>query len=483
VSTLNRPKYKKLAYSSFGGAPLLKSLWDRFDFSLLMTQSGIYKKSGVPTWQLAFLFMVGLIAQCSSCLKTIEFYSKGNLLQAMFRGKRITQSVFSRFMVSAYKWDTFNLKRVAKFQEDLETKLENGDIIALDDTLVSHDHSKKIPFIYRLYDHCSKNYTDAMNLVVIHAMKATGLQYPLLYSIWKQENMKDPHQSKLDLSLTMLKQLKKQLPQTLRLWIAMDSWYFVKHFYLAIEDLGFDWVTRAKKNTTLYRKVIIRGKERFIAIYPEVLFKEAKPAFMFWKKKKTLCMEFKEIYIQIDEGRQGQGRPKKPVLKPIKAVVTANLEEDQENGESKGVFALLVSNKMNAEATNIVKVYKKRWSIEIFFRNAKQELGLNNCHSTDEHHIHAHLSLLFVAESLVRFAQWKFNEKTGKKEEVTHGQVVALLFHTRCEVRANRQDTIQVYFDMTSKRFASFFTKYWPRHLSMAWFDMQVNWKSYPLSG
>ncbi|WP_445488134.1 hypothetical protein [Niallia sp. 03133] len=42
--------------------------------------------------------------------------------------------------------------------------------------------------------------------------------------------------------------------------------------------------------------------------------------------------------------------------------------------------------------------------MEIYFRNAKQEIGLNDCHSTDENHVHAHLSLLMVAESLVRFA-------------------------------------------------------------------------------
>ena len=69
VSTLNKPKFKKLAYSSFGGTPLVKSLWDRFDLSLLMAQSGMHKKSGVPTWQLAFLLVIGLLAQCSSCSK------------------------------------------------------------------------------------------------------------------------------------------------------------------------------------------------------------------------------------------------------------------------------------------------------------------------------------------------------------------------------------------------------------------------------
>jgi hypothetical protein len=483
MSTLQKPKFKKLSYSSFGGAPLLLSLWNRFDFSLLLTESGIFKTRGVPTWKLAFLFVVGLISRCTSCLQMVEFYSQESLLKRMFDGKAITQSVFSRFMTSKFQWNVFNLKRIAKFQENKETRLEDGDVIALDDTLVEHNYAKKIPFIYRLWDHCSHTYVDAMNLVVLHGIKASGLQYPLLYSIWRQDNGKDPHQTKLNLALTLLQQLKSQLTDSVKLWVAMDSWFFVKDFYLDIEELGFDWVTKAKKNTTLYRKITIRGKERFIPILPEALFKEAKPVFSFWKKKGPLCMEFKDIYLPIDEIRKGRGYRKEPILKPIKAVVTAYLDEDQESGESKETFALLLSNQTDAKPVEIVKVYKKRWAIEVFFRNAKQELGLNHCHSTDENHIHAHLSLLFVAESLVRFAQWQYNEKTSEKEEVTHGQVVALLFHTRCEVRAKNTNTIQVYFDMTSRRFASFFEEHWPIYLKMGWFDMQKNRDYYPPTG
>lgn len=470
MSTLKEPKFKKLSFSSFGGAPLLLSLWNRFDFSLLLTQSGISKKRGAATWKLAFLFVVGLIARCKSDLQMVAFYEKESLLQRIFNEK-ITQSVFSRFMVSTFNWELFNLKRVAKFQESQETQLVDGDVIALDDSLIEHNHSKKIPFIYNLFDHCTNKYVNAMNIVVLHVVKATGLQYPLLYSVWKQDNGKDPHQTKLDLALHMLQQLRDQLAAPVKCWVAMDSWYFVKSLYLAIEKLEFNWVTRAKSNTTLYQKVTIRGKIRFVAIYPEVLFNKAKPVFAFWRKKGIMCMKFKDIYLAIDEIHNGQGKLNEPVLKPINAVVTTYLEEDEVTGKTKQTIALLLSNELSAKPETIVQVYKKRWSVEVFFRNGKQELGLNDCHSTNENHIHAHLSLLMVAESLVRYAQWTYNDKTDMKEEVTHGQVVAFLFHTRCEVSARSKDSIQVYFDMTAQRFASFFSKYWPSYLRMQWFD------------
>jgi hypothetical protein len=485
MSTLQKPKFKELPYSSFGGAPLLHALWNRFDLSLLLTQSGIFKKSGIATWKFAFIFVVGLMARCSSCLQMVKFYEKDALLRAMFGGKAVSQSAFSRFLVSPFHWRLFNLKRVAKFQEDAQTQLVDGDIIALDDTLIAHHHAWKIPFIYRLWDHCTETYIDAMNLVVLHAKKASGLQYPLFYSIWKQDNGKDPHLTRLDLALAMLTELRGQVAENLKLWVCFDAGYYGIDFYLAVEKLKFLWVTRAKINTPLFRKVKIRGKERFIPITPETLYKEAKPIFAFWRKKGNLCMAFKNIYIAIDEIHNGQGYLNKKVLKPINAVVSLYQKEDPKTGEMKQIIALFHSNQLDAKPEEIMGIYLQRWSIETFFWNAKQELGLNDCHSTDVNHIHAHLSLLFVAESLIRFAQWNYNEieKTGLKEEVTHGKVVALLFHTRCEVHARSKDSIQVYFDTTSQRFANFFRKYWPNYLTMDWFDFQRNWEIYPQSG
>ncbi len=321
--------------------------------------------------------------------------------------------------------------------------------------------------------------------VVLHARKANGLQYPLLYSIWNKVKDTEIHLTKLDLALHLLQELKKQLPHPVRLCVAMDSWYFAKSLYLEIEKLEFDWVTKAKINTILYRKVMIRRKERFIEVLPEVLFKEAKPIFSFWRQKKSVCMAFKDIYLKIDEIHNGQGYLKKPILKPVSAVVTANLQEDLEQGDTKGTFALLLSNHTDFTDVEVVQNYKRRWSIEVFFRNAKQELGLNDCHSTNENHIHAYLSILFTAEALVRFAQWKYNQKTDTKDEVTHGQVVDLLFHIRCEVVAKSKDSIQVYFDTTVKPFATFFREFWPPSLRMTCFDLndKRSWNMIPQSG
>ncbi len=84
LKTLQKPIFRDLPQGECAGAPILKKLWDRFDFSLLLTQAGNYKVSGVPTWMLSFLYIIGLIAQCSSVSMMAKLAGKDALLNVMF---------------------------------------------------------------------------------------------------------------------------------------------------------------------------------------------------------------------------------------------------------------------------------------------------------------------------------------------------------------------------------------------------------------
>lgn len=62
----------------------------------------------------------------------------------------------------------------------------------------------------------------------------------------------------------------------------MDRWYFSKSFLLQCESENFDWVTKAKRNTQLFRRMIEpgTGRERFVPIRPNDLIQEVYPALM-----------------------------------------------------------------------------------------------------------------------------------------------------------------------------------------------------------
>lgn len=112
-------------------------------------------------------------------------------------------------------------------------------------------------------------------------------------------------------------------------------------------------------------------------------------------------------------------------------------ESYEEPAEYKGAY-LLISNRHDAPE-EVLSAWLRRWNIEILFRTAKQELGMLNCHSPNENHVHAHLTLLFTAETLILYLLWE-QRKTAGEEDCTHGEVIRNLLCIRCHTRrANRR--------------------------------------------
>ncbi|MCB8818870.1 hypothetical protein [Desulfosporosinus shakirovi] len=166
-------------------------LWDHFDVSFLLTQAGINKFSGVPTWVTAFLYVVGLIAHCTSVTKMAGMAGKDALLRCVFQRKNITQYTMSRFLTTSYDWSLFGQKRVGRLQDDPDTRLREGDVIALDDTLNPHPFGKELPFLSWLFDHSLKISVWAMNIVSLHAVLRNGLEYPLFYRFGVSPKLKE----------------------------------------------------------------------------------------------------------------------------------------------------------------------------------------------------------------------------------------------------------------------------------------------------
>lgn len=486
MNTLAKPHFRNLPQGECAGVPILLKLWDRFDFSFLLTQAGINKISGVPTWMTAFLYVVGLVANCTSVAKMAEMAAKDALLRCVFQSKKIIQCTMSRFLTTSYNWSLFGEKRVGRLQDDPDTQLREGDVIALDDTLNPHPYGKELPFLSWLFDHSQKINVWAMNLVTLHAILGNGPEYPLFYRIWRKPKVKGEGLTKLDLAREMLVQLRKSV--SCRLWVAMDRWYLAKDFFNFLTSNSFDWVTKAKRNTALYRRQIESwsGRERFVPINALMLIKEAFPRLKL-QGSGLVSVAVLDIYMKMPyETTNKKGKVvTKQRYTPIAAVVAMRLKEDEEPqretvveedineqaAEYRGAF-LIISNRDDLPREALA-VYVKRWRIEVFYRAAKQELGLSDCHSTTEIHHHAHLELLFATETLLNYAQWYENkEKTSDGECFTHGEMVSSLFHTRCEIRLKARKGIQqvyIQFDTTVRKFARLFDTFWPDEIRMFW--------------
>lgn len=100
METLEKPRFRDLNQGECAGAPMLRTLWDRFDFSLLLTQSGIVKRNGVPSWMLCFMYMIGLVSNCPSVNQMATLAAKDALLSIMFKPYKLAQYTLSRFFIT-----------------------------------------------------------------------------------------------------------------------------------------------------------------------------------------------------------------------------------------------------------------------------------------------------------------------------------------------------------------------------------------------
>jgi hypothetical protein len=188
------------------------------------------------------MYIIGLISGCSSVVQMSELAGKDSLLELMFKPYKLAQYTLSRFFTVPHAWRTFGKKRVARLQEELETALQEGDVINLDDTHSAHPYAKKLPFLCWLKDSSSKTYSWCMNLVVLQAVLRNGIEYPLFYSVWRKVSDDEAGLTKFDLAKQMLLMLRESV--TCRLWVAMDRWYLCKDFFGFLQEHSFDWVTK-----------------------------------------------------------------------------------------------------------------------------------------------------------------------------------------------------------------------------------------------
>lgn len=485
MTRISQPAFENKNHGPGGGIPVLKRIWDMFDVSLLFSQVGVRKHAGVPAWIMAFAYICGLIGKVNSTNQNAAYSTDAPALKQMLQGKSITQSAFSRFLSKPFRWLDLAVKRISALQEKPDTRLTDGDIIALDDTKIEHPYGKKIPFLCWLFDSSDKRHVWCMNLVTTLAVLKNGLEYPLLWRIWVKTENQDQKQTKLELAKKMLSEIREINKS--RLWVAMDRWFLCKKLFNWLLEHGFDWVTKAKRNTVLYRRIENpRSRKRYVKVSPKELLKEAYPKLKAAGKNGFVSIP--EIYIRLPYKVYNKKGASVDTYRyvPI-AAVAGSIDKSTSSDEKQDVLLeddrvakfynayLLISNRYDKPDT-VAQAYLKRWKIEVFYRFAKQELGLTSCYARNESAHFAHIELLFLAQTLLCYAGWVLN-KEGAEFAPTHYDMVKSFFNASCRIYCDKQQ-IQFYFDTTMALFASLFRNLWPTFI-----DLRLwNWDYYPLT-
>lgn len=474
MKNLSNPRFEKPQYGAGGGLPIIKSIWEKFGFSYLFLS--IDKHSGLAPWKMVFAYVAGLIANSSSVNKIADHCSDAPILNEILGGTIPTQSALSRFFSKKLDWLKCSSNRIELFCSTQETAISEGDVVALDDTKIEHPYGKKLPFLCWLFDNSEKKHLWCMNLVSTLLVRSNGLITPLSWRIWIQDKEKSSNtkKTKIDLAKDMLLSLRETTH--VKLWVAMDRWFLCKDLFQWLKSNNFDWVTKCKRNTALYQLngCDWKNNPRYSPVKPGQLLALYYPQLIrSGKAGECSALSIPDIYIKMPIYKPNKKGVlvKKQEYTKVAAVAVIRLPEDIDvekpvidlaNPDEKAAHFqgsyLLISNRYDAPE-EAVNSYAKRWKIEVFYRNAKQELGLTSCHSQSKEAHEAHIEMIFIAETMLCYANWELN-KDGVII-LTHGEMVREIINA--SHRILHKDKLQVYFDTSVARFTRLFKKLWPK--------------------
>lgn len=294
------------------------------------------------------------------------------------------QSSLNRFL-TASPWDSqaVNNTRVRLLQNDPRLRVKPSGYGIIDDTL-THKTGKKIEAVGKLYDHSLRKFILGHDLLTSFYAD-DNKRWPINHQLYfKKQYCLKHHQvfkTKIELAGDLVDEAyEKELD--IKFWL-FDSWYLTKKLIDKVESYQANWVSEAKLNRlVLTAKGPVPLREYLRKDIPKKAYKKVslndKPRYYFTKA----------VVLKSLGGRRVR--------------ILALFDKKDLSDKPK----VLVTNKLNwTSPKKIWQAYEHRWSQETFYRDSKQNLGLESYQLRSVKAIQRHWCLVELAYTLLTIAR------------------------------------------------------------------------------
>jgi hypothetical protein len=365
ISTINA------FFHTFGVASLLKCV-------------GAYKVKGVPTMKL-FRELFSLVFLHRTLFRFISSTSQET-------GK----DTFYRFINSCrINWMKFTTLLAAKVVRDMIEPLTDKtrvNVFIVDDTPYERNRSKKVELLSRVYDHCKKTYFRGFRLLTLGFSDGNSfipVNSCLLASEDKAKRFHEVNaadkrtsgckQRRLAQSgapTAMKEMIRQALDTGLRApYVLFDSWFSFPCHILALKAEMLDVIARVKKTS----KVHYRYKGEMLS---------APAIFKMNKKRRGRSKYLLSIPIEVCDAKKNRAIP-------AKLVYVRNKKKPKD-------YVILLSTDVSLPGEEVIRIYGKRWDIEVFFKACKSYLHLGKeCASRSFDAMTAYTAVVFARYTML----------------------------------------------------------------------------------
>ena len=338
----------------------VKVFFKRFCVGNALRRSNAYKSKGISPVAIV-LYLVQLVFMHMSMHRDSLNGDKSIVSQSR-------DAVYRLMRNCHINWNTFLFSVAIKVCDwaGMLTSDERMPAMVIDDTMNHRPYSKKVELVSRVFDHADRKYkrgfrslflgwTDGATFVPLSFRHMSSADKKNRYCESKSQTdnrtcggraKKEAVMKSLDVALRMLKDAKKYcMPAK---YVLFDSWFTHPTFVMDIKDIGFHSIGRLKDSKTRY----------YIDGHPYTL----KEIYGRFKKKRGRSKYLLSVLVQI---RNNAGER-----------MDARIVYVRDTTKKKNWIAFLSTDtELNEE--QIIELYGKRWSIEVFFKTCKSYLKFN----------------------------------------------------------------------------------------------------------
>ena len=363
-----------------------------------------------------------------------------------------SKNTFYRFLNSPktnwLRFTTLLSKKVVDKVEPL-TDDERVNAFIVDDSLFERTSCKKTELGSRVFDHTSMKYRKGYRLMTLGWTDGNTF-LPInscLLASSKEHNLIGPVEQFDGRSLAAKRRKFAQMKGTEVMiellrnahsaghsadYVLFDTWFSSPAQLIAVKNLGLDSIAMIKKSSRIYYEY--EGEQLSI-----------KKIFGICKKRRGRSKYLLSVNVMVGKEKI-----------PAKIVCVRNKKN------KKDWIAFICTNPELSEE-EIIRIYGKRWQIEVFFKTCKSYLNLiSECHSLTYDALTAHVAIVFTRYLMIAMEQRRNEDDrtlgeifyffTDELRDITFGEsfqiIITAMIDSVCAIFQPTEEQLELFIEM-----------------------------------
>ena len=377
----------------------IKKFFTRFHVSSALKASNAYKKKGTPVTEIfQYLFLL--------------IFSNRSMYMNLITGRNtpdFAKDTVYRFMkMIQINWIRFTTILASRIISDAVLPLDSEErvnVLIIDDSMFERNRSKKVELLAKVFDHAKHKYRFGFRMLTLGWSDGSTF-LPVNSILLSSENKRNRINEAVVVDkrtvgyrrrrLSMEKGTHAMLELLMAAknaaipaqYVLFDSWFSSPSTLHAVKAVGYDVIGMVKKTPKMFFRY--NGEDMsLISIYNKNRKRRGKSKYL--------------LSVIVDVVKDNE-------IIPAKVVYVRNRNKRKE-------YLCLISTDVNLDEDEIIRIYGKRWEIEVFFKVCKSYLSLSKeCNSLSYDAMTAHTAVVFTRYMMLSLENRESNDNRSLGE-------------------------------------------------------------------